>query len=262
MMHRPSQDQLGRERLLYRYSLALEQSDFATVARLLEIAAGDQEFEQMILDLNAAYCAEMRPKPVEPRRSANGYHPLEQTMIQSHSVSYSWHRISLATAAAFISLMILLLVVSRSKLPQSPGAGTGSPQHNPVFTGSPEVFTVGNLTLLPSTGPTDDDRIVQPGQTVKQRVDGLRGVASVTFFLGSPGHGASTNGLVRNPTTIADCDWNVPNLPGMEFYLYAYVSAADGRDMSTSVIRVTIAGGATPSPTGALIPLVQPGRND
>jgi hypothetical protein len=46
---------LETEKILYRYSSALERGDFAAVARVLELAQADPELEGMLLELNQAY---------------------------------------------------------------------------------------------------------------------------------------------------------------------------------------------------------------
>jgi len=55
----PSGDALQREKLLYRYSSALERGDFETVAAVLGQAENDPAIERMILDLNTAYQEEL-----------------------------------------------------------------------------------------------------------------------------------------------------------------------------------------------------------
>src|ERR1035437_760147 len=51
----PSGDALQREKMLYRYSTALERGDFETVAAVLKQAEKDPALERMILDINMAY---------------------------------------------------------------------------------------------------------------------------------------------------------------------------------------------------------------
>jgi hypothetical protein len=65
-----------REKALYRYTSGLERGDFDAVAAVLEQAEEDEELERMLLEVNAAYRAEMeqgeakgRPRPLVGLRS-------------------------------------------------------------------------------------------------------------------------------------------------------------------------------------------------
>jgi hypothetical protein len=51
----PSGDALQREKMLYRYSSALERGDFETVAAVLQQAEQDPYLERMVLDIDLAY---------------------------------------------------------------------------------------------------------------------------------------------------------------------------------------------------------------
>ncbi len=50
---------LERERILFRYSSALERGDFEAVADILRKAESDPVLEQKILEINEAYSAEL-----------------------------------------------------------------------------------------------------------------------------------------------------------------------------------------------------------
>jgi Domain of unknown function (DUF4349) len=63
---------LEYEKILYRYSSALERGDFEAVAAILELAQADPELERMLLELNQAYVSNSasQPQPVEPGAAA------------------------------------------------------------------------------------------------------------------------------------------------------------------------------------------------
>ena len=54
----PPKNKMELEKLLFRYSCALEEGDFETVGAVLKVAQGDAELERMILELNQAYQGE------------------------------------------------------------------------------------------------------------------------------------------------------------------------------------------------------------
>lgn len=53
-----SAHQIEREKVLYRYSHALEKSDFDVIASILRMAEDDPILEQMLLELDEVYAAE------------------------------------------------------------------------------------------------------------------------------------------------------------------------------------------------------------
>jgi hypothetical protein len=58
---------LARERALYQYSSALERGDFETVAEMLHQAETDEALEQMILEVNDTFGAELAGEPAVSR---------------------------------------------------------------------------------------------------------------------------------------------------------------------------------------------------
>lgn len=50
--------QQERERELYLYSVALEQEDFETIEKVLQVAQNDAAFERMLMEVNEVYQAE------------------------------------------------------------------------------------------------------------------------------------------------------------------------------------------------------------
>lgn len=55
--------QIERERLLFRYSMALERGDFETVSAVLRLAEQDPLLDRMIHELDEAYALELQPAP-------------------------------------------------------------------------------------------------------------------------------------------------------------------------------------------------------
>jgi hypothetical protein len=96
-MNENQADAVLREKILYRYSSAIERGDFETAAAILAQAEGDPQLEQMIMEINAALVTELPPAPRVPARS-------EGTL---------WHRIKavLRPAALGIGLSVLVLVL-------------------------------------------------------------------------------------------------------------------------------------------------------
>lgn len=66
--------QLAREKLLFRYSSALERGDFDALASVLRHAESDPVLEKMLMDMDAVYRAEIKPLPVLPSLSSNHNH--------------------------------------------------------------------------------------------------------------------------------------------------------------------------------------------
>jgi hypothetical protein len=58
-MTMPDPQQLDLERLLFRYSMALERGDFETVASILELATDNPRLNRMIQELDAAYTTDI-----------------------------------------------------------------------------------------------------------------------------------------------------------------------------------------------------------
>lgn len=120
--------QRAREKLLFRYSGALERGDFAAVADVLLEAERDPLLERMIVEMNAAYEVE-RVKPV-PHFSRNG-HREETAMINTSYVTPKTRErmpaFSLSTTiAAAAAALVLLGVVFFANRPSLPDDGAPS----------------------------------------------------------------------------------------------------------------------------------------
>jgi hypothetical protein len=68
---RPVANSLEYEKLLFRYSSALERGDFEAVAAVLELAQADPELERMLLELNQAYTGMTASQPEATGASFN-----------------------------------------------------------------------------------------------------------------------------------------------------------------------------------------------
>jgi hypothetical protein len=72
--------QRAREKTVYRYSMALDRGDFATVAQVLEQAEVDPELEHMIMELNAEYRVEVESATVVETNPAD----LVRKLLREH----------------------------------------------------------------------------------------------------------------------------------------------------------------------------------
>ncbi|KAB2852370.1 MAG: hypothetical protein F9K46_19200, partial [Anaerolineae bacterium] len=68
-----NQRNLAREKLLFRYTNALERGDFATVEAILQEARHDAELERMIAEINAALSQEMPKFSARPLLNNHRY---------------------------------------------------------------------------------------------------------------------------------------------------------------------------------------------
>lgn len=126
-----------RERLLFRYTSALEAGDFTTIEAVLQIAQNDPSLGQMVEQINAAYAEEAVPAhfnghhnpgafPVDNRfhqqpQSSKSESPTVQPipMRSSHGATTpSW----LTLAAACVSVAAFMLLIVGTMLPESENA--------------------------------------------------------------------------------------------------------------------------------------------
>jgi hypothetical protein len=150
--HRPDARQLAREKLLFRYSSALERGDFDTVADILRQAERDPILEQMIWEMHEA----LRAEQPTPSLHLNGKHTGAGVMTTTYRADtprasqtrYSGYRWSWATlAAALIALVLFSGVLLALRRP------TGEPDNlaaGQVFTMTPTPAPSATFTLTPS----------------------------------------------------------------------------------------------------------------
>lgn len=111
-------DALARERLLFRYSRALERGDFETVSAILADAEHDPALERLILDVNTVYADELqRLAPglsTNHRRTRKASDTMSVTAYPKRRPSYSVNRpvpfLTLAAAALAIFIIGSLLL--------------------------------------------------------------------------------------------------------------------------------------------------------
>lgn len=152
---------LAREKLLFRYSAALERGDFDTVARVLREAEDDSALEGMILEINATYSADAtgdssrfsRTRTLRPSHQVN-HKESQDDMIASSTYRHerglgimrspvrgSANALSLAAVIVLVVFAALIL----SRLPMD----SASPYQGASSNGSPEGGSAsgGNLQL-------------------------------------------------------------------------------------------------------------------
>jgi hypothetical protein len=109
---------LAREKILFAYSLALEQGDFARMEKILEQAGTDPILERQILEINAT----LSQPQAESSAAASPGIPAENllqwiknslTSLTSHRL---WTRPVMRTAAVILAVFIVLLVIGDALL--------------------------------------------------------------------------------------------------------------------------------------------------
>lgn len=96
-------ERLMREKLLFRYSGALERGDFETIASVLAEAERDPVLEQMIVELNEAYGADL---PAPRRKETLPMTTTVMTLERQRPLRFS---VALVASAAALILVIGLL---------------------------------------------------------------------------------------------------------------------------------------------------------
>jgi hypothetical protein len=169
--------QLAREKILFRYSTALEQGDFEVIADVLRQAEADPTLERMLTEMNEVYSAELAPPIALPSLSANHNHRGRQE-DQTVNITYPsirrvpvqnaarsrWY--SAATlAAALIALILFVAVLMARRSPNQPeqansgiglGGGTATPSLPATLppTWTATLSATGTATLPPTWTPT------------------------------------------------------------------------------------------------------------
>lgn len=113
------------ERLLFRYTSALERGDFDTVAAVLREAERDPRLEQMIVEVNAVYSAQLptagQTNHVNRQEKSMFAAQYTHSARQRSSRLYAW----ILSAAALV-LVLLTAVLLSTRLPDN---DIGSPQN-------------------------------------------------------------------------------------------------------------------------------------
>jgi hypothetical protein len=145
--------QLVREKLLFRYSSALERGDFEVISAVLREAENDPVLERMLHDMNDVYRAELAPPPALPSFSTNHNHrstredaamtvtfPTIRRVTMPAAPQGRWA--SMATLAAAIIAIILFAAILIARRPPNPPE-----QANPII-------GLQNETATPIPSPT------------------------------------------------------------------------------------------------------------
>jgi hypothetical protein len=159
--------QLAREKLLFRYSSALERGDFDVISAVLREAENDPVLERMLREMDEVYRAEIMSLPALPSISANHNNHRNQREDANMTVTFpSIKRVSIpapsagrwsstATLAAAIIAIILFAAILISRKPPgqeetaSPGAGLNGETATPVvITTTPTA--IASLTWTPT----------------------------------------------------------------------------------------------------------------
>lgn len=117
-----NQRKLACEKLLFRYTNALERGDFATVEAILQEAQHDTELERMIAEINAALSQELPSAKfsTQPLLNNHRYNHKDSTMYQNPTFPRSADmprekRFPYALAAAILAVVLVggLLITAR-----------------------------------------------------------------------------------------------------------------------------------------------------
>ncbi|MEO8610240.1 MAG: SH3 domain-containing protein [Chloroflexota bacterium] len=152
--------QMAREKLVFRYSSALERGDFEVISAVLREAENDPVLERMLHEMNDVYRAELAPPPALPSFSANHNH---RNMREDATMSVTYPSIrrvpmpgasrgrwsSTATlAAAIIAIILFAAVLIARRPPNQPEQGSVLQNETVTPTSSP------TWTITPSEQPT------------------------------------------------------------------------------------------------------------
>lgn len=169
---------LAREKILFRYSSALERGDFETVSAVLREAEADPILERMLLEMDAVHRADFAPPPVLPSPSMNHNHRTRgedrlrhvtyPTMTGRLPEKYSprrWYP-ALTLAAAMVALALFAIVLIARRPPDNPQQGnpavvlqneTATALPSATFTPTPvsqQMASTWTATPVPSFTPT------------------------------------------------------------------------------------------------------------
>jgi hypothetical protein len=153
--------QLQREKLLFRYTGALERGDFETVASVLREAERDAALATLLHDLNEELASELRPL----KASSNGKHPVMQTQppITSHARQPAVQRprpvypFTLAAAMLIVALFSGLLLLNRptpsTEDPTAAALGMNATTTEAIAPTSTPIPSQSTADTLPSAAP-------------------------------------------------------------------------------------------------------------
>ncbi|MBL8161054.1 MAG: hypothetical protein JNJ61_03655, partial [Anaerolineae bacterium] len=152
---RPDPRQLARERLLFRYSSALERGDFETISAILREAERDALLDRMIRELDEAYAAE-QAAPVLTF-SNNHVKPEDQHMTSAQITTITRQAASLRRPPItlhwplLVASMAALLLSALLLLPRPDGSIPALLQGDASPTFVPTPSMTHSATPLPAT---------------------------------------------------------------------------------------------------------------
>ncbi len=98
-------DAVLREKLLYRYTSAVERGDFTAAAAILAQAEGDPQLEQMIVEVNAALVDELPPAPRLPVRPRAGRWQRVRAMLRTFAPGMGLSALVLVLVIGLLALI-------------------------------------------------------------------------------------------------------------------------------------------------------------
>jgi hypothetical protein len=236
--------QLAREKLLFRYSSALERGDFDTLAVILREAEADPTLEKMLAEMDAVYRAELAPLPVLPTLSANHNHrhtredetmnvtyPTISRRLPDTRSRGRWN--SAATlAAAMVALVLFAAVLIARRPPPDPQQGNpGIVMQNETATPIPSL-TATPLIHLPivSLTPTPVEAANNQGVLCEAFVNlaaGINVLSRPSEFGVAMGYLPLGTQLTITDTASDSISWFFVNGMVDDIPLQGWVSAAD-----------------------------------
>lgn len=172
--------QMAREKLLFRYSNALERGDFETVAAILREAEKDSWLSSMIAEMDAVYAQETHPFHSPQTFSLNNHHedrPMNTTYaVVRRPATVHWPSVTLLAAIAATIIIGVLLVTLRRFNPQQENIGAVSSQQQATPT------PIASLTATPVPVPATTYPIYQEPNLGATAILGVSGGTPVTLM--------------------------------------------------------------------------------
>ncbi len=163
-----NQRNLAREKLLFRYTNALERGDFATVEAILQEAHHDAELERMIAEINAALSQELPSAKFSARPVLNNhrYNHKDSTMYQNPTFPHTAimpreKRFPYALAAAILAVVLVggLLITAKfgfdNQGDNTGGASLQRESATPIASMTPSPLNPIAVSVTPTIFPVD-----------------------------------------------------------------------------------------------------------
>jgi hypothetical protein len=150
MGKRPNPRTLAREKLLFRYSNALERGDFDTVQAVLREAENDAVLERMILELNDAYRAEWSAHENHHAAREERLNMINAIPTQAPARRVPWTLLAAAALAIVIFGTALFAMNRRGPNEVNLSALAGSATATPTAAFSATPTLIPSLTFTPT----------------------------------------------------------------------------------------------------------------